>query len=99
MTSRERIFIALDHREPDRVPIHADFTPEAAEKLSAHLKLRDATAEAYSGKVSELPLVMGHDLLVAWHGIATSYYASDDEECGGFYPAKDRHGQVGSASA
>lgn len=80
MTSRERIFIALDHREPDRVPIHADFTPEAAEKLSAHLKLRDATAEAYSGKVSELPLVMGHDLLVAWHGIATSYYASDDEE-------------------
>ncbi len=80
MTSRERIFTALDHREPDRVPIHADFTPEAAEKLSAHLKLRDATAEAYSGKVSELPLVMGHDLLVAWHGIATSYYASSDEE-------------------
>lgn len=80
MTSRERILTALDHHEPDRVPIHVDFTPEAAEQLSRHLKLRDSTAEAYSGKVSELPLVMGHDILVAWHGIATSYYAKEEEE-------------------
>jgi uroporphyrinogen decarboxylase len=80
MTSRERVLTALDHREPDRVPLHVDFTPEAAEKLSHHLKLDNTTAEAYSGKVSELPLVMGHDLLVAWHGIATSYYARDEEE-------------------
>jgi uroporphyrinogen decarboxylase len=80
MNSRERVLTALDHREPDRVPLHVDFTPEAAEKLSCHLKLDNATAEAYSGKVSELPLIMGHDLLVAWHGIATSYYAEESEE-------------------
>ena len=79
MTSRERVLIALDHSEPDRVPIHVDFTPEAAEKLSRHLQLRDSTAEAYSGKVSELPLAMGHDILVAWHGIATSYYAGEGD--------------------
>jgi uroporphyrinogen decarboxylase len=80
MTSRERVLTAINHKEPDRVPIHADFTPEAAEKLSRHLKLWNSTAEAYSGKVSELPLVMGHDILVAWHGIATSYYAREEEE-------------------
>ena len=80
MNSRERILTALDHREPDRVPFHIDYTPEAAEKLSSHLKLENATAEAYSGKVSEIPLVMGHDLLVAWHGIATSYYQHKEQE-------------------
>jgi len=80
MTSRERVFIALDHQEPDRTPIHVDFTPEAAEKMSRHLRLSSVTAEAYSGKVSELPLYLGHDILVAWHGIATSYYAGEEEE-------------------
>ncbi len=80
MTARERVLTALNHREPDRVPIHVDYTPEAAEELSRHLQLADSTAEAYSGKVSELPLVMGHDLLVAWHGVATSYYAREEAE-------------------
>ena len=81
MNSRERMLTALDHKEPDRVPIHLDFTPEAAEKLSAHLKLGNSTAEAYTpGKASDLPLVMGHDLLVAWHGIATSYYGKASED-------------------
>ena len=79
MTSKDRALTALAHEEPDRVPVHIDFTPEAAAKLSKHLKLKDSTAEAYSGKISEIPLVMGHDLLVAWHGIATSYY--QHEEC------------------
>ncbi len=80
MTSRERVQTALNHEEPDRVPIQADFTPEVAEKMSEYLRLEDSTAEAYSGKISEIPLVMGHDLLVAWHGIATSYYLFDDVE-------------------
>ncbi|MCE5250463.1 hypothetical protein LLG96_09620 [bacterium] len=78
MNSKERVLTALNHEEPDRVPVHNDFTPEAAEKLSRYLKLDNATAEAYSGKVSELPIVMGHDLLVAWHGIATSYYQHEE---------------------
>lgn len=79
MTSRERVLTALNHEEPDRVPIQVDYTPEAAETLSRHLSLGNATAEAYSGKTSEIPLLMGHDLLVAWHGIATSYYRDNDD--------------------
>lgn len=78
MNSRERVLAALHHEEPDRVPIQVDFTPEVAEKLSKYFKTTDATAEAYSGKISELPILLGHDLLVAWHGIATSYYQSVD---------------------
>ena len=80
MTSRERVLTALNHEEPDRVPIQVDYTPEAAEMLSAHLRLDSSIAEAYSGKISEIPLVMGHDLLVAWHGIATSYYQNEGED-------------------
>jgi uroporphyrinogen decarboxylase len=80
MTSRERVLTALNHEEPDKVPIHADFTPEIARKLADNLRLSNATAEAYSGKVSELPIVLKHDLLVAWHGIATSYYLKDNIE-------------------
>ena len=78
MNSKERLLTAVNHEEPDRVPLHIDFTPEAAALLSNHLKLGDSTAEAYSGKVSEIPLVMEHDLLVAWHGIATSYYQHEE---------------------
>lgn len=80
MTSRDRVLIALNHEEPDRVPIQVDFTPEIAEKLSKYFKIENSTAEAYSGKASELPIVLGHDLLVAWHGIATSYYQHDDKD-------------------
>ena len=80
MNSRERVLTALNHEEPDRVPIQADFTPEAAHLVSEHLKLENTTAEAYSGKVSELPLILGHDMLVAWHGIATSYYLHEDRD-------------------
>ena len=80
MTSRERVLTALHHEEPDRVPIQVDFTPEAARKMADYLRLKDVTAEAYSGKESELPLLLEHDLLVAWHGIATSYYLHPDQE-------------------
>jgi uroporphyrinogen decarboxylase len=79
MNSKQRVLTALEHMEPDRVPIHVDFTPEAATKLARHLGLAEATAEAYSGQASQIPLVMGHDLLVAWHGIATSYYSQPAE--------------------
>jgi uroporphyrinogen decarboxylase len=78
MTSRERVLTALHHEEPDRVPVQVDFTPEAAEKLSRHVGLDNSVVEAYSGLTSELPLAMEHDLLVAWHGIATSYYLNPD---------------------
>ena len=44
MNSRERVLTALNHEEPDRVPVHVDFTPEIAEELSQYLQLRNSTA-------------------------------------------------------
>lgn len=37
MSSRERVLTALDHREPDRVPLYNTITPELADALAMHL--------------------------------------------------------------
>lgn len=39
MTSKERVLTALNHRQPDRVPIFATLTPQVAQRLSHHLQL------------------------------------------------------------
>ena len=76
MNARERVLTALNHEEPDRVPIDMPFTPEAAQKLAAYLKeKKQVTVES-----SDLQVVMGHDILVASHGIGASYYSNEAEE-------------------
>ncbi len=55
MKSRERLLMALDHREPDRVPVDLWFTSEVEDRLSAeHRGLRGV----------ELRVALGHDLLM-----------------------------------
>jgi len=78
LSSKERVRIALHHQEPDKVPLQCDFVPEVAEHLAEHFGLSQGGAEAYAHGVSELPLKLQHDLLVSWHGIATSYYGPPD---------------------
>ncbi|MCE5248670.1 hypothetical protein LLG96_00470 [bacterium] len=76
MNSRERVLTALNHVEPDRVPIDMPFTPEAADKVIQYLReTRNITPEA-----SDLAIVMNHDILTASHGIGSSYYAREEEE-------------------
>ncbi len=41
MNARERVLTALDHREPDRVPVAFDAPLEMAEKLRAHFGVED----------------------------------------------------------
>jgi len=79
MTSRERVLTALNHEEPDRVPLFAGYTPEAGEKLFQYLS-NSPGKYGRPESVSDIPLVMGHDLLVADHGVGTSYYAREEEE-------------------
>jgi uroporphyrinogen decarboxylase len=55
MNSRERVLTALDHAEPDRVPIDLWFTSEIEALLSAQ-------CEGLRG--SELRVALGHDLLM-----------------------------------
>ena len=39
MTSRERVIAALEHRQPDRVPIAVEYAPEVSQKLQDRLGL------------------------------------------------------------
>jgi len=41
VTSKERVAIAVDHREPDRPPIQTYLTPEIGEKLVQHFGTKD----------------------------------------------------------
>ncbi len=79
MTHKERVVTALRHEEPDRVPIHVTFTPEAERRLADGLGLSAERLETYRGAGSEVGLAMGHDMLLTWQGIATSYYSQDTE--------------------
>ena len=36
MTPRERVFAAVEHRQPDAVPFHVTFTAPAREALARH---------------------------------------------------------------
>ena len=76
MTSRERVLAAFNHAEPDRVPIDMPFTPEAAEKVIRWLSEEKHIETDSPG----LAAVMGHDILVASHGVGLSYYSQETEE-------------------
>jgi len=66
MSSRDRVLTALDHREPDRVPMYNTVTPELAEALAGHLGIQDYTladSPLSQNRVSfhELLTVCGND--------------------------------------
>lgn len=63
MNSRERVLTCLEHREPDRCPIHLSITPEFAVRLDDRL----------------LEVVFGQDMLVASVGWANAYYQGFEE--------------------
>ena len=52
MNSRERIFQACNHEEPDTVPIYATFTPQVESALRSHLGI---------GKDEDVGLSLGND--------------------------------------
>jgi uroporphyrinogen decarboxylase len=70
MTSKERVRIALNHQIPDRVPLCADFVPEAAEALEKRLGVSD---------YYDMLVALGNDMLVASAGISTVFYGQADE--------------------
>ncbi|MGQ9472460.1 MAG: uroporphyrinogen decarboxylase family protein, partial [Candidatus Caldatribacteriaceae bacterium] len=81
VTSKERVLVSLSHREPDRVPIQASFTPEFARRLRQHLGL-DLPGEdnPHGGKAHDLEVVLGLDIIQYSVGIANSYYWKEQDE-------------------
>ncbi len=68
MTSKERVYMALAHEQPDRPPVSATFTPEAAALLRG----------VYGQNDEDLGFVMGNDLIKTTVGMETSYHYKDD---------------------
>lgn len=80
MTHKERFLMAIDHEEPDRVPIDVWYTPEAEKKLLEFLGEDTNKLSLYSKDGGYLPHLMDHDFLISWIGPCTSYYSKDTEE-------------------
>ena len=80
MTHKERLLTAINHEEPDRVPMCAWFTPEAEKKVLRHLGVESDQTDMYKAAGGPLPILMDHDFLISWMGPCTSYYASPDDE-------------------
>jgi uroporphyrinogen decarboxylase len=79
MTHKERLLTAINHEEPDRVPICAWYTPEAEKNLLRHLGVETEQTETYKAAGGPLPILMDHDFLISWIGPCTGYYANPAE--------------------
>ncbi len=84
MTSKERMQIAMEHEEPDRVSYMSTFVPEVElflqEKYKKELaEIGSKTELKYQG-MNELDILFGHDMLLLTYGISTGYYRDTDSD-------------------
>jgi uroporphyrinogen decarboxylase len=88
MTHKERYMMAVNHEEPDRVPIDVWFTPEAENQLLQYLgkdKTKAALIKEFSASHGTagsgiLPHLLDFDFVMTWHGPACGYYMSNEPE-------------------
>jgi len=80
MTHKQRLLTALNHEEPDRVPICAWYTPEMERQMLRHLGVDSADTETYKSAGGPLPILMEHDFLISWMGPCTGFYARPDRQ-------------------
>ncbi len=80
MTHRERVAAALGHKEPDRCPMQASFTPEFAARLRADLQIqgRKVHNPHGGGNTYELERAVDEDILLTSVGWANSYYQAGE---------------------
>lgn len=73
MNSKERVFISLEHKIPDRVPVTNRFTPEIAQVLST-------IQELDSNDTFDLEVELGHDMLCTMEiGMANVFTLEDSK--------------------
>ncbi|MFN8006054.1 MAG: hypothetical protein U0V70_03285 [Terriglobia bacterium] len=65
MKHKERLLTAINHEEPDRVPLCAWYTPEAEKRLLRHLGVDSTETETYKSAGGPLPILMDHDFLIS----------------------------------
>ncbi len=76
MKPRDRVWMALNHEQPDRCPMQVSFTPEFADRLRPELNARSGILHNPhgGGNTYELERALGEDLLLTSVGWANSYY-------------------------
>ncbi len=76
MKHRDRVLMALSHREPDRCPMQVSFTPEFAARLEAELRLADHGLHNPhgGGNTYELERSLDQDMLLTSVGWVNGYY-------------------------
>jgi len=70
MNSRERVLMALNHEEPDRIPIYNHLTPEVLNIIG-----KNTNTEGYDTEIAA-----GNEWLIYTVGIAGSFYLKDLDE-------------------
>ena len=88
MNSKERMHVAFDHKEPDRVPYFANFVVEVRNELR-HLHRERLEEIAFETGLSNddtkalgihLGMLFDHDMILLRHGISTTYYIDVSSE-------------------
>ncbi len=76
MKHRERVRLALEHREADRCPMQVSFTPEFAARLEAELQLASRVLHNPhgGGNTYELERFLDEDMLLTSVGWVNGYY-------------------------
>jgi uroporphyrinogen decarboxylase len=78
MTSKERLQLAFDYEEPDRVPMQVSFVPEVLQKLKSKYKVKKESSNLSAGVVSnidyDIDIYLGHDMLILNVGMGSGYY-------------------------
>ena len=73
MNHKARLLMAINHEEPDRVPLCAWYTPDAEKAVLRYLGVESDQTETYKAAGGPLPILMDHDFLISWVGPCTSY--------------------------
>lgn len=68
MRPKERVRTAIEHREPDRVPIFATYTPETEAALRGRI----------GGEELDVGVALGNDIVKGCVGLETSYYMNEE---------------------
>ncbi len=80
MNHKQRLLMAVNHQEPDRVPIDVWYTPEMKQKMTYYLvnegRLNKSGTEN-KGEPDPVFLDLDHDMLITTIGPCSGYYLED----------------------
>lgn len=85
LTSKDRMLITLDHKEPDRVPLDCWLVPEIElllrKRYKKELEEFDRTNTWQDPRINpNLWVLLGNDILIAKYGISSGYYRDSNSD-------------------